>query len=224
MRVISGKFYENEVFFVTPYLEHEKFTDYFTTLTIEEIKIYLYQLLNCLDSIHSLDLIHRDIKPDNFLYNPKTKKCLLIDFGLSDVLERPENFKEDEDLKTVFDIQRTYNLKNRIGTRGFMAPETIFNYSYQGKGVDVWAAGVIFLSFISKKFPVLNMNKFSKINNEVIKEIYPLACIFGKEKIEMIAKKYSKKITIFFSKICFLFSYFHIEIYLLFYFSLYYFS
>lgn len=91
----------------------------------------------------------------------------------------------------VFEIQRTYNLKNRIGTRGFMAPETIFNYYYQGKGVDIWASGIIFLSFLSKKFPILNMNKFSKINNDVIKEIYPLACIFGKEKIETIAKKYS---------------------------------
>jgi cell division control protein 7 len=101
---------------------------------------------------------------------------------------------EDEDLKMVFEIQRTYNLKNRIGTRGFMAPETIFNYFHQGKGVDIWASGIIFLSFLSKKFPVLNMNKFSKINNDVIKEIYPLACIFGKEKIETIAKKYSKLI------------------------------
>ncbi len=87
MRVISGKFYQNEVFFVTPYLQHEKFNDYFSLLTYEEIKIYLFKLFDCLESIHHFDIIHRDIKPDNFLFNPKTKKCLLIDFGLSDIVK-----------------------------------------------------------------------------------------------------------------------------------------
>ena len=56
-------------------------------MSMEEIKIYMFKLLDCLDAIHNFDIIHRDVKPDNFLYNPKTKKCLLIDFGLSDVVK-----------------------------------------------------------------------------------------------------------------------------------------
>lgn len=69
-----------------PYLEHDKFSDFFLTMSMEDIKIYMFQLLNCLELIHSVNIVHRDLKPDNFLYNPKTKKCLLIDFGLSDVV------------------------------------------------------------------------------------------------------------------------------------------
>ena len=55
---------------------------------------------------------------------------------------------QDEDLRIIYEIQRTFNLKNRIGTRGFMAPETLFNSYFQGKPVDLWAIGIIFLSFL----------------------------------------------------------------------------
>lgn len=69
-----------------PYLEHDKFSEFFNEMTAEEVKFYIYQLLHCLELIHSIDIVHRDLKPDNFLYNPRTRKCLLIDFGLSDVV------------------------------------------------------------------------------------------------------------------------------------------
>jgi len=61
----------------------------------------------------------------------------------------------------------------------------------QGKGVDIWAAGIIFLSFLSKRFPVLNLNKFSPISSEVIKDLIPLIYIFGRSKVNEIAKKLS---------------------------------
>jgi len=75
-----------------------------------------------------------------------------------------------------------------------MAPETIFNSNMQGKGVDIWAAGIIFLSFLCKRFPVLNLNKFSPITSEVIQDLIPLIYIFGKNKINEIAKKHSNNI------------------------------
>lgn len=34
-----------------------------------------------------LGIFHRDIKPSNFLYNPKTKKGVLADFGLAEIDE-----------------------------------------------------------------------------------------------------------------------------------------
>jgi cell division control protein 7 len=35
--------------------------------------------------LKDLGIYHRDIKPGNFLYNPETKKGMIIDFGLAEI-------------------------------------------------------------------------------------------------------------------------------------------
>jgi cell division control protein 7 len=52
-----------------------------------DIKHYMFELLKAAKSLKDLGIIHRDIKPANFLYNPKIRKGILIDFGLSEIDE-----------------------------------------------------------------------------------------------------------------------------------------
>jgi len=40
--------------------------------------------------LHSIGLIHRDLKPENMFLADNNKRIVLIDFGSSDDLERPE--------------------------------------------------------------------------------------------------------------------------------------
>ena len=40
------------------------------------------QMLDILEYIHSKDLIHRDVKPDNFCFDLEKRKLYIIDFGL----------------------------------------------------------------------------------------------------------------------------------------------
>jgi cell division control protein 7 len=38
-----------------------------------------------LKNLKELGIYHRDIKPGNFLYNPDTRRGLIIDFGLAEI-------------------------------------------------------------------------------------------------------------------------------------------
>ena len=56
-------------------------------LTEEEARFYIAELILSIESIHKLDCIHRDIKPDNILID-KTGHIKLSDFGLAKVSEK----------------------------------------------------------------------------------------------------------------------------------------
>ena len=62
--------------------------------------------------------------------------------------------------------------------------------------MDIWAAGIILLGFLSHRMPVLNLNKFSKITDETLKELVPLIIMYGSEKIVETAKSFDSNIYI----------------------------
>uniref|UniRef100_A0A4W4FFF0 non-specific serine/threonine protein kinase n=1 Tax=Electrophorus electricus TaxID=8005 RepID=A0A4W4FFF0_ELEEL len=74
---------DHHVVIVMPYVEHQAFVDIVGTLSYEEVRQYIYHLLKALKHIHKFGIIHRDIKPTNFLYNRREKKYALVDFGLA---------------------------------------------------------------------------------------------------------------------------------------------
>ena len=45
---------------------------------------------------------------------------------------------------------------NRGGTRGFRAPEVLLKVMHQTTAIDIWSAGVILLSMLCSRFPVLS--------------------------------------------------------------------
>jgi cell division control protein 7 len=194
LEIVDGFIHDDAVYAVFKHLFHNKFNDFYNIISLKQIKQYMWGLLTSLEEIHSCGIVHRDVKPDNFLYNTNTEDFMLIDFGLAELIDNPK-LRDDEEYMNIINLQRN-GMKNRMGTRGFLAPETIFNYKLQSTGVDIWAAGIILLSFYSKRMPVLNMNKFSKLTNDTLKELYPLIIIYGIEKITMVANKYGSSLYI----------------------------
>ncbi|EKX31054.1 hypothetical protein GUITHDRAFT_50958, partial [Guillardia theta CCMP2712] len=80
-------------------------------------------------------IIHRDVKLNNFLYDRRNKKYLLVDFGLAEKQMQNSGVKFERPVK-------------RAGTRGYRAPEVLMGMQCQTTAVDVWAAGVVLLTLL----------------------------------------------------------------------------
>ncbi|WWD22215.1 hypothetical protein CI109_106706 [Kwoniella shandongensis] len=110
--------------------------------TEDATKKVVKTILEILAFIHSHGIIHRDIKPDNFLYRtPKSEidDIVLIDFGISKILDS----QSDEDPKNQFEAG---------GTPGYAAPEVFCGTGY-GKNSDLFGAGVIAYNLLSSWSP-----------------------------------------------------------------------
>lgn len=57
-----------------------KTQDIIGSLSFEEVRLYIYHLLKALRHIHQFGIIHRDIKPNNFLYNRSNKMWVMTLF------------------------------------------------------------------------------------------------------------------------------------------------
>lgn len=120
---------------ITDYYICDRFEDYMPKMTIRDLRTYMGELLRGLEFIHSKGVIHRDIKPQNVLYSFKSGKLKIIDFGQA-TFYLPEE-----------------QLCPRVACRFFKAPELLLEYPSYSYAVDVWAAGVIFVSIIFQRFP-----------------------------------------------------------------------
>ncbi|KAJ1526487.1 Casein kinase II subunit alpha, partial [Nowakowskiella sp. JEL0078] len=56
----------------------------FNSFSSNDIKLYMYKLLQALAFAHSKGIIHRDVKPQNCMYDPESKELRLIDWGLAE--------------------------------------------------------------------------------------------------------------------------------------------
>uniref|UniRef100_UPI0037E714D3 cell division cycle 7-related protein kinase n=1 Tax=Semicossyphus pulcher TaxID=241346 RepID=UPI0037E714D3 len=74
---------EDHVVIVMPYMEHQAIVEIISLLSFEEVRLYIFHLLKALKHIHQFGIIHRDIKPNNFLYNRSSRMYALVDFGLA---------------------------------------------------------------------------------------------------------------------------------------------
>lgn len=181
--VITALRHEDQVLLVMPYIKFTDYREFYRSLTMGQLRDYMQQLLSGLEYIHDRGVIHRDIKPTNFLFDMNTRRGILVDFGLAEYedLTRGRCMCEEGGLKSQLKPQLGYRRDdvrptrraNRAGTRGFRAPEVLFKCGRQTRGIDIWAAGAILLSLLSGRFPFFN----SLDDGEAIVE---MATIFGK--------------------------------------------
>ena len=144
-------------------------------LSENEAKFYISELILAIESIHKLDCIHRDIKPDNILID-SNGHIKLSDFGLAKVSDKIfENTKDES-----FNINKLSHKKNYscVGTAYYVAPEVLNKKGYN-ENIDWWSVGVIFFEmligyapFCSKEtsevcYKILHWEKYLEIPKKV---------------------------------------------------------
>lgn len=107
-------------------------------IPMDAIKNVSAQMIKSIAWCHAKNVVHRDVKGDNFLMDKKkiedlTNRIYLSDFG------------------TVKEIGKDERLNHSCGTKIYWSPE-FYKMSY-GQKVDVWAIGVVMFGLVTGKFP-----------------------------------------------------------------------
>ncbi|KAI0034368.1 kinase-like domain-containing protein, partial [Vararia minispora EC-137] len=87
-QIITAFRERDQIVLVLPYQRNDDFREFFRFLPMEGIKAYFRCLFRALRDIHARCIIHRDVKPANFLFDPRMGVGTLCDFGLACRVER----------------------------------------------------------------------------------------------------------------------------------------
>ncbi|CAE8583081.1 unnamed protein product [Polarella glacialis] len=105
------------------------------TMSDTDLSKIFNHMLRGVIHVHAMEIVHRDIKPDNFLWGgPNNEILKLCDFGLA--VQMPKQGK----LTGVF------------GTAPYMAPEMLRGDGYDFL-VDVWSVGAVAYLMVFGNFP-----------------------------------------------------------------------
>jgi len=154
VRVYAAEAHRGLHFVAIEYVDGRSMQDWMNELGRLSVGDALHVVLRCADALkhaHELNLIHRDIKPDNILV---TKKGVvkLSDFGLAKALD-------EEDMSLT-------QSGTGLGTPLYMAPEQARNAKTVDHRADIYALGVTLYYFLTGKHPFAGDTVVELIQNK----------------------------------------------------------
>ncbi|CAF0902604.1 unnamed protein product [Didymodactylos carnosus] len=107
------------------------------------VKYIMYKIISGIRFIHSANVVHRDLTPNNILI--KKDELFISDFGFATA-----GRIIFDDLEGDWCYPMSEEMNNQVGTRGYRAPELLLACPYYTKAVDMWSVGCIFGEMLSK--------------------------------------------------------------------------
>ena len=131
-------------------------------VTKENFKQISIQVLKGLNSMHSVGIAHRDLKPDNILIDKETLEVVIADLG------------------SAKKIDSNGGGISYICSRAYRAPELLMGSTVYGTSIDLWSLGCVLIEMITD-----TTNRFFKGKNgtEVLKEIIALLGPFTEQDL-----------------------------------------
>nr|CUU99126.1 hypothetical transcript [Hymenolepis microstoma] len=119
--------------YVYEYVKATPWDDLYDSLPIEDIRLYIYQLLVAVEGCHVNGIMHRNIKPGNILIDCARKQAYLTDFSQAALYSERKPHRTD------------------VGTIPYSAPELLLKYMRYDHSVDMWSIGCLTASLIFRK-------------------------------------------------------------------------
>ena len=125
--------------------------------TIDEVVRIGADLAQAVQSLHSQDAIHLDVKPENILIDEKGK-LTLIDFGLSHHARYPDLLAEE--------------MRKGIGSAPYISPEQVAGVRSDSRS-DIFSIGVIMYELLTGELPFGNPQTMSGLRKRMWAEPFP---------------------------------------------------
>eukprot|EP01053_Blabericola_migrator_P003658 Blabericola_migrator_1__3657@NODE_2096_length_3280_cov_158_697790_g1327_i0_p1_GENE_NODE_2096_length_3280_cov_158_697790_g1327_i0NODE_2096_length_3280_cov_158_697790_g1327_i0_p1_ORF_typecomplete_len702_score114_12Pkinase/PF00069_25/1_1e71Pkinase_Tyr/PF07714_17/3e50EFhand_7/PF13499_6/3_8e11EFhand_7/PF13499_6/5_7e13EFhand_7/PF13499_6/1_1e14EFhand_8/PF13833_6/0_018EFhand_8/PF13833_6/1_6e05EFhand_8/PF13833_6/5_3EFhand_8/PF13833_6/8_1e05EFhand_8/PF13833_6/0_0029EFhand_8/PF13833_6/2_3e07EFhand_1/PF0003 len=147
-------------------------------LTEKYVMGIMQQILLALSYFHSQKIAHKDLKPENVLFQDTspTSPIKVIDFGLAEIFRKTDEYSH-----------------NAAGTVLYMAPE-VFQRRLDLK-CDVWSAGVLMYLLLTGHLPYSGKS-VSEIKNKVLRDepLWDVQCRYVSETgIDLLKKMLQKQ-------------------------------
>eukprot|EP01098_Paradermamoeba_levis_P010184 TRINITY_DN4279_c0_g1_i1.p1 TRINITY_DN4279_c0_g1~~TRINITY_DN4279_c0_g1_i1.p1 ORF type:complete len:436 (-),score=108.01 TRINITY_DN4279_c0_g1_i1:117-1397(-) len=133
-------------------------------------KAMFSQLVLAVKEIHEKDFSHRDLKPDNILWDSDNNLLKVIDFGYACSPQTPSAF--------AMSSESNQGLRySAVGTPLYAPPETVLAAvaGYDGKKMDMWSLGVILFELLTGAVPfdAGNLTEFKEVLRTYVRNQEP---------------------------------------------------
>jgi serine/threonine-protein kinase len=140
-------------------VDMSKFCKKDNLLRVSEVFAVAIQVADALNYAHAQNVVHRDIKPANVIYDRRTRKPTLTDFGVAHLTDTSKT-------KTGM----------ILGTPSFMSPEQLAGRPIDGRS-DIFSLGVTFFQLLTGELPFVGQSISTlmyKIANQPPRDILKL--------------------------------------------------